>query len=219
MWRASSCKNLRTALALVLGLGVLPAAAVGAPTPPAAPPAAPAADMAMGRPDAPVTLVEYGSDTCSHCARFAREVFPDLKKTYIDTGKVRYVFREFPTAPEDLAAAGFLLARCAGGAKYFDVLNALFAAQSTAQTGRDFLLAGAAAGGLDEARMNACVSDPQAIEALSARVALAVEKDKVASTPSFIVNGTPLPPGEKTFADLKTVIDPLIAAHGRKRAP
>ena len=86
-------------------------------------------DMTFGRADAPVTIVEYASVTCAHCAAFQADVFPALKAKYIDTGKVRYVFREYLTPPSNVAAAGFLLARCAGPDRYFDVVEAVMRAQ------------------------------------------------------------------------------------------
>ena len=88
-----------------------------------------AAAMSMGDPHAKVTVAEYASDTCTHCARFEEEVFPAFKAKYVDTGKVRYVFHEFLTPPEQVSAAGFLVARCAGKDKYFQVLDAIFRAQ------------------------------------------------------------------------------------------
>ncbi len=88
----------------------------------------PAGDMALGAETAPVTIIEYASMTCTHCAHFAVTTFPELKKRYIDTGKVRYILREFPF--DALSEAGFMLARCAGKDKYFTVVETLFAKQS-----------------------------------------------------------------------------------------
>ena len=87
-------------------------------------------DMVMGNDKAPVTVIEYASMTCSHCAHFQETTFPELKKRYIDTGKVRYIFREFPL--DSLAAAAFMLARCAGKDdkdKYFALVDTLFRQQ------------------------------------------------------------------------------------------
>jgi protein-disulfide isomerase len=92
---------------------------------------APGGDMAIGSDKAPVTIIEYASMTCPHCAHFSETTFPELKKRYIDTGKVRFIFREFPL--DKLAAAGFMLARCAskdgGGERYMAVVETLFAKQ------------------------------------------------------------------------------------------
>src|ERR1700716_3896522 len=86
----------------------------------------PLGEQALGSAEAPVTFIEYASMTCSPCANFAVNVFPTVKSRYIDTGKVRYIMREFPLDP--LAAAGFMLARCSGD-KYYDVIDALFQTQ------------------------------------------------------------------------------------------
>ena len=87
----------------------------------------PLGEMVLGDPTAPVTIIEYASMTCPHCAHFSTTTFPELKKRYIDTGKVRFIFREFPL--DQLAAAGFILARCAGPDKYFPKIETLFAPQ------------------------------------------------------------------------------------------
>src|SRR5439155_2600770 len=91
--------------------------------------AASADDMTMGSPNAKVTMIEYASVSCPHCARFATEVFPAFKAKYIDTGQVRYVAREALTGDPAIAAAGFLTARCAGKDKYFQVVDAIYRAQ------------------------------------------------------------------------------------------
>ena len=97
-------RRLALALAFVLALPVA-ALAYGPPKP---------IDMTLGSPKAKVTVIEYASLACSHCAHFNNEVFPEFKAKYIDTGKVRYVYREFYTPPVEVAAAGALIARCAG---------------------------------------------------------------------------------------------------------
>jgi protein-disulfide isomerase len=181
------------------------------------PPHMTAPDFHLGNPKAKVTVVEYASDTCPHCARFAAEVFPAFKAKYVDTGKVLYVFREFPTQPVDLSAAGFVLARCAGEGKYFDVVNALFQSQN-AGNGRDFLMAGAKAGGLSEDQVKACLDDPAALTDLNARVQHAVDVEKIDGTPTFIINGMKLKDGEKTLKDLDAAIAPLLASTPAKAA-
>jgi protein-disulfide isomerase len=149
-------------------------------------------DMSMGNANAPVTVVEYASVSCTHCATWNKEVFPAFKAKYVDTGKVRYVFREFITAPPQLAAAGFLLARCAGEDKYFGVLDQVFHAQDEIfRTGdiRTPLVAIAAQAGLNEQQLNACVGDEKELNALNARVDKWVTTAKVTSTPTFDING------------------------------
>ena len=88
----------------------------------------PLGDVALGPADAKVTIVEYASLTCSHCAAFHKDTWPELKKRYVDTGQVRFILREFPLDP--LATAGFMLARCDGEAKYYPIVDLLFAQQS-----------------------------------------------------------------------------------------
>ena len=168
-------------------------------------------EMSMGDANAKVTMVEYASASCPHCARFNNNVFPDFKKKYVDTGQVRYVFREFLTPPYPLAAAGFLTARCAGKDKYFTVLDAVYRAQEQMFESGDFrgpLLKIAQSAGLSEQQFNACIQDETALKALSDRVERFAKEDKIEGTPTFIINGKPLPPSthETTLADLDAAI-------------
>ena len=210
---------------LVMGMAMIAGAAFadpqGAPPPPASPQTplqAPvrmpakmtASEFHLGDPKAKVTLVEYASDTCPHCARFANEVFPAFKAKYVETGKVQYIFREFPTDPVELSAAGFVVARCAGESKYFDVVNALFQAQHSSTTGKDFLLAGAKAGDLNEEQVKTCLNDTSAVADLNTRVQHAIDVEKIDGTPTFILNGKKLESGEKTLKDLDAAIEPLL---------
>jgi protein-disulfide isomerase len=179
-------------------------------------------DMVMGSPHAPVLMIEYGSASCPHCAHFNNDIFPALKAKYIDTGKVRYAFREFLTPPVEFAAAGFLLARCAGRAKYFSVLDAIFHAQADIYANGDpqgHLLKIAQANGLDEKAMDACLADPTTLSALNTRVDRYVDRDGVHGTPTFLINGTRLG-GEQTVESLSAAIDAALPkAHGRRHRP
>src|SRR3954471_22654592 len=114
----------RTALAAALSALLAACGQAGAASGPAAD-----AEMSMGNPAAKVTVVEYASVACPHCAEFNEQVFPAFKAKYVDTGKVRYVFRQMLTTPAQVAAAGFLTARCAGKDKYFSVVDAIFRSQ------------------------------------------------------------------------------------------
>ena len=166
-------------------------------------------DMSLGSPDAKVQVVEYASASCAHCARFNNTVFPAFKAKYIDTGKVHYTLKEFLTPPEEVAAAGFLLARCAGKDKYFTVLDAIFKNQAEMfQTGdfRGVLLRIAQSAGMTEDQFNKCVSDPEALKALNARVQRAVTEDKITGTPTFFVNGKKVAEGEVTLDQLSAAI-------------
>ncbi|MFN3584099.1 DsbA family protein [Phenylobacterium sp.] len=168
-----------------------------------------AEDMSLGDPNAKVKLVEYASVTCSHCAKFNEEVFPQFKAKYIDTGKVHYTLKEFLTPPEQVAAAGFLVARCAGKDKYFTVVDALFRSQQEMfQSGdlRGGLLRVAQSAGMTEAQFNACIQDEAALKALNARVEKAIRQDGVSATPTFVVNGKKLAEGEVTLAQLDAAV-------------
>ena len=166
-------------------------------------------DMSLGPADSKIQVVEYASASCAHCARFNNTVFGPFKAKYIDTGKVRYTLKEFLTPPEEVAAAGFLVARCAGKDKYFTVLDAIYKNQAEMfQTG-DFhgvLLRIAQSAGMTEAQFNTCVSDPEALKALNARVQHAIDVDKISATPTFFVNGKKIGEGEMTLAQLDAAI-------------
>lgn len=169
-------------------------------------------DMSMGDPNAPVKMVEYASMSCSHCAQFNNEVFPAFKTKYIDTGKVHYTLKEFLTPPEQVATAGFLLARCAGKDKYFSVVDAIFHNQEEMfQTGdatgvRTVLLRIAQSAGLTEEQFNACLTNEEEIKALDARVTRAVREDKITGTPTFVINGKQIASGEVTLAQLEAAV-------------
>jgi protein-disulfide isomerase len=202
----------RAALAAALALMAAPALA-DAPPPPE--------DMAMGNPHAPVTVVEYASASCPHCARFNNEIFPAFKKKYVDTGKVRYVLKEFLTQPVEIAAAGFLLARCAGPTGYFPTLDRFFRAQNEIYTTGDahgVIVRVGAQSGLSAEQVDACLSDQAALKALNDRVDKHAEQDKVDSTPTFDINGKRLADldHEVTLADLDAAIQPLLKPHGRR---
>lgn len=190
-------------LALVAMAGVLMLAACSKG------PAPSADDMTLGDPKAPVKMVEYASASCVHCAAFNNDVFPAFKTKYIDTGKVHYTLKEFLTPPNELAAAGFLTARCAGKDRYFTVLDAIFRNQQEIfQTGdmRGVLLRVAQSAGLTEAQFNACITDEAALKALNDRVERAVKQDGVTGTPAFYINGKSVGSGEISLAALEKAV-------------
>ena len=168
-------------------------------------------DMSLGNADAKIQVTEYASASCSHCARFNNTVFPAFKAKYVDTGKVRYTLKEFLTPPEEVAAAGFLVARCASGGdakKYFTVLDAIYKNQGEMfQTGdfRGVLLRIAQSAGMTEDQFNKCVSDPDALKALNGRVQQAI-KDGVNATPTFFVDGKKAGEGEMSLEKLDAAI-------------
>ena len=147
----------------------------------------------MGDDKAPVTVIEYASMTCPHCAHFQETTFPELKKRYIDTGKVRYIFREFPL--DNLAAAAFMLARCAGKDdknKYFALIDTLFRQQRQWAVEKPIppLLAIAKQAGFTEKTFNACLANQKVLDGIESVRMRAVDKFKVQSTPTFFINGT-----------------------------
>ena len=171
-------------------------------------------DMSLGNAAAKVTVIEYASASCPHCARFNNEVFPAFKAQYIDTGKIHYVFREFLTPPTEVAAAGFLMARCAGKDKYFSVLDAIYRGQEAMFQSGDYrgaLLKIAQSAGMTDQQFTTCISDDKAIKALNDRVDTYVKRDHINGTPTFIVNGKVLD-GEQSLASLATAINTAQAA-------
>jgi protein-disulfide isomerase len=149
----------------------------------------PLGEMSLGDANAPITVIEYASMTCPHCAHFSMTTFPELKKRYIDTGKVRFIFREFPL--DRLALAGFVLARCAGPDKYFPVIETLFAQQRdwVVQKPLQPLLAIFKQVGMNEQTFNSCLDNQQLAEGIDKVRSQAAEKFGVNSTPTFFVNG------------------------------
>src|SRR6266699_2127511 len=149
----------------------------------------PLGDEIQGQADAPVTIVEYASMTCPHCSHFHETTYPELKKKYIDTGKVRFIFREFPLDP--LAAAASMLARCAGKDKFFPLIEALFAQQSdwVVQKPLQPLLAIAKQAGFTEQTFNECLANHQMEQSIVEERTRATQKFNVNSTPPFFING------------------------------
>jgi protein-disulfide isomerase len=169
-------------------------------------------DMALGPANATVTITEYASMTCPHCAAFDQTVFPKIKSEYIDTGKVRYVFREFPL--DIKAGAGSMLARCIAKddpGKYFAVIDLLFKQQSEwvmKNTTETLILIGKQAG-LSQKTTEACLADQALLDKLTADQKYAADVLKVNSTPTFFINGEKIQ-GEASFEEFAKRIDPLL---------
>jgi protein-disulfide isomerase len=168
-------------------------------------------DMAIGSIKAPVIITEYASMSCPHCAAFGENVFPMLKSKYINTGKVRFVFREFPL--DIKAAAASMLARCIGSAdaeKYFGAVEALFKQQAQLMDRTtDTLKAIGKLNGMSEQEVETCVKDQALLDNLAADQRYALATLKVDSTPTFFVNGERLT-GAMSFEELEARIKPLL---------
>ena len=169
------------------------------------------ADMSLGAANAPVTLTEYAAPTCPHCARFNRDVFPRIKSEYIDTGKVRYVFREFPLNIKDAACE--MVARSIArddSAKYFAILDVMFRQQNVLlqKTTETLKLIGKQAGLSAEAVEN-CLKDDGLLAKINADRKFAMDVLKVDGTPTFFINGEVIV-GEAPFEDFAKKINPLV---------
>jgi protein-disulfide isomerase len=174
-------------------------------------------DMAMGAENAPVTIIEYASMTCPHCAHFTIETFPKLKERYIDTGKVRYIFREFPLDP--LAAGASMLARCADKDKYFSLIDMLFQTQSqwAVQNPLEPLFNVVKQAGFSRDSFNTCLDtrnnegSRKILSGIESGRNRAADKFKVQSTPTFFINGKRVP-GALTIEELEKEIAPFLKA-------
>ena len=196
----------------VLGIGILtlllaapPAAAGNAPL------AEAVAEMVMGRDDAPVTMVEYSSLACPHCAAFHRDVLPKIKEGYIDTGKVRLVYRDFPLGGLALAAA--MLARCGGREKYFGFIEVLFRSQaqwSRSDNPRRELERVARFGGISQKDFEACLVNEPLMTNIREQAVDAKQKFGIDSTPTFIIDGEKIE-GARPFEDFRDAIEKALA--------
>jgi protein-disulfide isomerase len=169
-------------------------------------------DMALGPKDASVTITEYASMTCPHCAEFNAEVFQKIKSTYIDTGKVRYIFREFPL--DIKAAAGSMLARCIAkddAGKYFAVIDLLFKQQNdwVMKNTTETLTRIGKQAGLTQQAVEDCLKDQALLDKIAADQKYASEVLKVNSTPTFFINGEMIK-GETSFEEFDKKIKSLL---------
>jgi protein-disulfide isomerase len=169
-------------------------------------------DMGLGPADAKVTITEFASMTCPHCAAFNAEVFPKLKSEYVDTGKIHYIFREFPLDVK--ATAGSMLARCIANGdagKYFAVVDLLFRQQSNwvMKDTTDTLIRIGKQAGFSQEQVEHCLQDQDLLNKIAADQKYAAEVLKVDSTPTFFVNGEKIK-GETSLDEFKKKIDPLL---------
>lgn len=174
----------------------------------------PLGDMVLGPEKASVTIHEYASMTCGHCAHFATTTFPELKKRYIDTGKVRFVLREFPLDP--LAAAGFMLARCAANGdkdKYYAMVDTLFHQQNTwvVRQPLEPLKTISKQAGLSEQDFEKCLANQELLNGIETARKHAVDKLKINSTPTFFINGK-RHTGDLSIEEMAKAIDGYLKA-------
>jgi len=169
----------------------------------------PDGDVMVGSDKAPVTIIEYASMTCPHCAHFATTTFPELKQRYIDTGKVRYTLREFPL--DALAAAGFMLARCGGNDKYMPIVDTLFAKQADwiVKEPLPALKSIAKQFGFTEDSFDQCLANQRLLDSIQEVRDHAAEKLGVNSTPTFFINGKRLI-GDLSIEQMAKEIDPYL---------
>ncbi|MBN9220956.1 MAG: DsbA family protein [Mesorhizobium sp.] len=166
-------------------------------------------DKQLGKDDAKVTIVEYASMTCPHCAHFAETTFPDLKTKYIDTGKARYILREFPFDPS--AEAGFMLARCAKD-NYFPMVDVLFKQQANwvgVSNTKDALLQISKLAGFTQESFEACLTDQKLLDDVRSVQKRGANEFKVDSTPTFFINGKTYK-GAMSIEEMSAIIDPLL---------
>jgi protein-disulfide isomerase len=193
-------------------LSSTPCAVAQGPTPEELMRPGPLPDIVLGKADAPVTIVEYASMTCPHCATFSKTTFPALKTKYIDTGKVRFIFREFPL--DELAAAAAMLARCIdtqNGEKAMAVIDVLFHSQEKWAV-RDpvpQLLQIAKQAGMTQKSFDECLANQKLYNDVLAMRERGAKEYKVESTPTLFVNGK-LQKGGATIDQLEKLIDPLL---------
>ena len=199
-----------SALAILAALNLRPASAQGsAPSTAELMETGVLPDQILGKEDAPVTVIEYASMTCGHCATFHTNTYPEFKKRYVDTGKVRYILREFPLDP--LAAGAFMLARCAGKDRYYPLVETLFQQQRTwaVQKPLEPLFAIAKQAGFTQQTFDACLQDQKMLDGIEWVRARGAEKFKVNSTPTFFINGK-IFKGALSIEDMAKAIDPLL---------
>jgi protein-disulfide isomerase len=171
----------------------------------------PLGEQVLGDDKAPVTIIEYASMTCPHCAHFALTTFPQIKEKYVDTGKVRFILREFPFDP--IAAGAFMLARCAGKDKFFAVVDLLFRTQTTWAVEKPLqpMLATVKQAGFTEDSFKACLANQKVLDGIEWVRNRGADKFKVQSTPTFFINGQ-MTVGALSFEEMEKLIQALLKA-------
>ncbi len=210
----STRRSLVTAFAIIaagLALGGVagPAAAQSVPVEQLMKPQ-PLPDIVEGKTDAPVTIVEYASMTCTHCQAFHAETWPALKVKYVDTGKAKFILREFPLDP--LAAAAFMLARCAGPEKRNAIVDLLFDQQKDwafVDKPLEALAATVKQAGISQSDFESCLNNQKLYDQVNQTRENAAKNFHIDATPTFFINGKKLS-GETPIAEFDKVIEPLL---------
>ena len=206
-------KRALRGIALVLAVAFAPLAASAADILPATEDIL--ADRVLGKADAPVTLIEYASLTCPHCANFAKETLPTIKKEYVDTGKVKLIYRDYPLDGVALRAA--MMARCAPKDRYYGLIETLFRTQESWARASDPVAAlqrlGAVAG-LSKESFDACLANKEIFDGIVSMRGKAEQEFKVNSTPSFVINGTKMI-GDLSVAEFRKALDAAGAAKSK----
>ena len=177
-------------------------------------------DMVHGKPDAKATIIEYASMTCPHCAAFQKEVIPLLNKDYVDTGKVKLIFREYPL--DGAARYASAVARCFSGDQFFSFIDLVFANQmnwikdfdGNQQITKEDIVEGlsqlARQAGMSKEKVEMCGDDPKNLAIVDENWKEGMTRYNVNSTPTFIINGVSHS-GEIPYDQLKQILDPLVA--------
>ena len=169
-------------------------------------------ELTLGDPNAPITIIEYASMTCSHCAEFHNKTYPDLKKNHIDTGEVKFIFREFPL--DKLAMATSMLARCVDNEISMAFIEILFKNRDRwiSENALNELKNFSKQAGLDSNEFDACLNNQQLLDDLIAGKEKAIQDYKINSTPSFIINGEVIS-GNKPYSFFKSEIEQILSKY------
>ena len=168
-----------------------------------------AGDRVLGKADAPITIIEYASLTCPHCADFSKEIMPELKQRYVETGKAKIVYRDFPL--DQMALRASMLARCAPAEKYFAFIDVLFQQQGNWATAKDPMAALeqlGKLGGVPSDKFKACMGDQGLADSILTERLRGANEFKVEGTPTLFVNGKKIDT-PRTFADFDKILKPL----------
>lgn len=167
-------------------------------------------EMVIGDENAQITVIEYASLGCPHCANFHMTTYQDIKKNYIDTGKVKFIYRDFPLGTPALAAS--MIARCSGSAKYFGMIDIFFRGQkqwSQAENPMEALKKIARFGGMSIADVDVCLQNQELLDYIQNTARDGGEKHKINSTPSFVVDGETIS-GGMPYEDFKKILDKAL---------